>query len=101
MLDYVEHKTGKKVRSWKRDDASLNIFFLFEDGTMGAVREGMMIDGPLPEIHPYEVPKTFCTSCGEEWHAATFDWQGRCGVSVKNFWNKVRKVYWHRYIKNK
>lgn len=102
MFKYVEHKTGKKLRSWKKDQCSLKIFFLFEDGSMGVIEEGMMIDGDIPEIKAYDIPKSFCASCGEEWHQASqFDWQGRCAVSLKKYWNNVRKVYWHRYIKNK
>lgn len=95
---YIEHQTGKKLKSWKRDHASLLIYFLFEDGSIGAIREG----GSFDQIFDVrDMPKSFCVSCGEEWHASTFDWQGRCQTSVKNFWQKVRKVYWHRYSKNK
>lgn len=102
MFKYVEHKTGKKLRSWKNDISSMRTFFLFEDGSMGAVSNGMMLDGEIPEIEDYEIPKSFCVSCGEEWHqASSFDWQGRCSSSLRKFWENVRKVYWHRYIKNK
>lgn len=100
LAEYVEHQTGKKLRSWKQDSASLMTYFLFEDGTMGALSMGDMIENVF-DIKPYDVPKSFCVSCGEEWHASSFDWQGRCGTTVRNFWKRVRKVYWHRYSKNK
>lgn len=93
----IEHKTGKRVRSWKSDQSSMSIFILFEDGSMGVIENGY---DEVLDIQPYEVPKSFCASCGEEWHVSKFDWNGRCETRLRNFWKKARKVYWHRYIKN-
>ncbi len=98
IFERVEHQTGKKLRSWKRDQSSLMIYFLFEDGSIGAIQEGFIFDGGIEDIDLRDIPKSFCTSCGEEWHVSGFDWQGRCETSVRNFWKKVRKIYWHRYL---
>lgn len=93
----IFHHTGKIVKSWFRDNCSKNIYILFEDGMEGRLSENSMIQGV--EIRP--IPINMCKSCGERRHASIFDRQGRCKTSVKNFWKKVHKVYWHRYSKNK
>ncbi len=101
IFERVEHQTGKKLRSWKRDHSSMMIYFLFEDNSIGVIQEDVAFGGGIEDIDLRDIPKSFCASCGEEWHVSSFDWQGRCNVSVKKFWEKVRKIYWHRYSSDK
>lgn len=95
--EQVFHQTGKRVRSWMRNATSFTTSILFEDGTEGIVAEGERFSEvmQLPEV------KRFCVSCGQDMHFASFDWMGRCNHTVRHFWEKVRRVYWHRYSRNK
>jgi len=96
-ITYVEHKTGKKVKSIVRDYQRMGRWMLFEDKTVLYVEEGAeLVFGKYQDY-----PKSICVSCGEEMHVSSWDWQNRCSVTLKKFWEKVRKVYWHRYLKNK
>ncbi len=100
FLTYVEHVTGKKIRSYEYDYMRACTNILFDDETMIRVREGEALD----ENHiVYERPTGyFCVSCGERSHGACeFDWRGWCTTTVSKFSEKVRKLYWHRYLKNK
>lgn len=97
-VEFIEHKTGKTVKSWQRDYASLRVIFIFTDNTCTYIDEGGLMSMNIV----YEpLPKSICVSCGEQAHVSLWDWNGRCEKSLKNFWKKVRKVYWHRYTKNK
>lgn len=97
-VEFIEHFTGKTVKSWKRDYASLRIIFIFTDNTYTYVDEGGLISSNII----YEpLPKSICVSCGEDMHISSWDWSGRCEKTLKNFWQKVRKIYWHRYTKSK
>ena len=97
---YLEHVTGKKVRSYERSYNSRRIQVLFTDETMISLGEGEALN---PDHLVYERPLGyFCVSCGERSHGACeYDWRGWCTTTVKNFSEKMRKVYWHRYLKNK
>ena len=97
FTEYIEHRTGKRVRSFQRLPQILATAILFTDGSEALIREGYGFDDHF-DIEPI---KRFCASCGEAPHASEMDWQGRCSTAVKNFWEKVRKVYWHRYIQSK
>jgi NADH pyrophosphatase NudC (nudix superfamily) len=97
FIQYVEQKTGKKVRSYYRHDNMYVTKIFFEDNTEAAIREWEGFDNYF-EITPV---KRFCVSCGEEMHISEFDWKGRCSTTIKNFWNKFRKIYWHRYSKTR
>lgn len=48
----------------------------------------------------YEEPEPPCKSCGKV-HNSKLDFLGRCDNTLKKFWEKVRKLYWHRYAKTK
>lgn len=98
-IEQIEHITGKTVLSWRDDFATVNLIVLFTDKT-------------YCKIHPYEsfdvknlkferIPESYCASCGKDAHVSFFNWKGWCEVTNKQFWKKARKVYWHRYIKNK
>jgi len=97
-VDFIEHKTGKIVKSWKHYNDRMQTLIIFTDNTCLELDEGMLISNNLV-FNP--LPKSICVSCGEEMHISTFDWQGRCKKTLDNFWEKVRKVYWHRYSKSK
>ena len=97
-IEYIEHISGKRVKCWKNDPSTLSRHIIFTDNTYYQIREGEEFD---PErIEP--LPKSFCSSCGEDMHGSGFfNWKNQCEVTVNNFWEKVRKIYWHRYSKNK
>ena len=96
-LARVGHYFNDPVRECVPDPASLSYVFLFQSGREGVLQEGC----DLSAMQFRERPKTFCVSCGEEPHVSTFDWLGRCQHSITKFWNRARKVYWHRYSKEK
>lgn len=93
----IFNHTSKIVKSFFRDYPSRNIYISFEDGMEGIFSKNNTIQGM--EIRP--IPVSMCESCGERYHTSIFDHKGRCKTSLKNFWEKVRKVYWYRYSKNK
>lgn len=99
QVDFIEHVTGKKVLSWRHAMERAGTIFHFTDKTMMFVDYGGMID--MENIVYEPLPRTVCLSCGGDMHAGYFDWKGRCEHTVKHFWERVRKVYWHRYSKNK
>lgn len=43
-------------------------------------------------------PRARCTKCGEE-HETKLDHHGFCQKQATKFWAKVRRLYWHRYLK--
>jgi hypothetical protein len=94
---YLEHMTGKKVKSIQRDPGRFGRWVLYTDGTAQYVEEGGMFK--VGEF--VDPPKSICVSCGEESHFGSWDFAGRCATTMKNLWKKARKVYWHRYLKNK
>ena len=98
-VEYLEHITGKKVKSWERDYCSNGTNVLFSDGTYTLLQEGQRLDPR--DIKYYAIPESYCACCGERAHVGYVDWAGRCEVYLKNFWKKARKVYWYRYLKNK
>lgn len=94
----VEYYTGKRVCEYYHDPLSFLLRFLFDDDTEGTL-------SPEQDISEIKITKKFeyfCVSCGEPGkHISYFDQQGRCEITIKNFWNKARKLFWHRYIENK
>ena len=95
-IEFIEHKTGKKVKSWKRLENELRTIIIFTDNTCCYLNPFDSID----EIEFQPMPKSFCACCGEETHYGYFDWAGRCEIYLKRLWEKARKVFWYRYIKN-
>lgn len=51
----------------------------------------------------YAAPKPKCKSCDGDQEEALhgLDMFGRCYKTNQVFWEKVRKLYWHRYLKDK
>ncbi len=98
-IDKIEHLTGKTVKSWRNDYSTLYQIIVFTDNTILRVHpyEGLNVDNLVYE----EIPKSICASCGKDAHASYWDFRGWCNVTNKRFWERVRKVYWHRYLKNK
>ena len=41
-----------------------------------------------------------CQSCGDKHSRETLDYHGFCKKNQSKFWTKVKKLYWHRYLKN-
>lgn len=94
----IYRHTGKVAVGVAYSPNTLGIHVLFEDGMEGFLTEGDSIDG----IQIREKPKHFCASCGEEDHGpGTFDQLGRCHISKGRFWEKVRRLFWHRHSKGK
>ena len=96
LVEWIEHKTGKTVKSWRREPHRLEELIIFTDGTCTRLQEGMAYD----EITFEPIPKSICVSCGEEMHMSEWNWKAQCTNTVKQFWEKVRKLYWHRYKNN-
>jgi hypothetical protein len=97
-IEFIEHLTGKKVKSYKRFLDRNTKIIIFTDNTCIELNDYELIDRKIV-FKP--IPKSFCACCGEESHIGYFDWNGRCEIYLKNWWKKIRKIYWHRYIKNK
>ncbi len=93
----IEFFTGKKVRVVMADMCRNAIRILFEDGSEGLLGEGESLE----RIQIIPKTKYYCLSCGKEAHSVPLDYAGRCTETLKNLWNNARKVYWHRYSKNK
>ena len=98
-VEFLEHITGKKVLSWRQEPERMGTVFHFTDKTMLYQDYGSMLE--INNIVYEPLPKSICVSCGQDMHFSTFDWRGRCEHSLKHFWERVRKVYWHRYSKTK
>lgn len=97
-IDHIEHLTGKKVLSWEENNYKDSISIYFTDGTQLELRQGY----EFPKNPEYKkITEGICISCGEHSHCGYIDGLGRCSITVKNFWNKVRKIFWHRYLNNK
>jgi acetone carboxylase gamma subunit len=97
FVEFVEHKTGKRVLSWGRATDRLCCYIYFTDKTMLEVIE---YEG-FPDEPVYKpIPGSICASCGENSHAGYINWKRQCVVTMRNFWERVRKVYWHRYTQN-
>jgi len=45
-----------------------------------------------------EKEKSKCVFCGKKHGPTTFNEKGQCEVYENKFWEKVRKIYWHRYL---
>lgn len=99
FVEYIEHLVGKKVLTYKRLPERHATIFLFTDHTSATIDEGVYVANETIKLEP--IPKSFCASCGEDMHAGIVDYFGRCEITLKNFWKKARKVYWHRYSKSK
>lgn len=97
-VEFIEHKTGKTVKSWRRDLHRFMTLIIFTDNTCLELDEGVLV---AADIVFKPLPKSICISCGEEMHFSKFDWLNRCEVTLRDFWQRARKVYWHRYSKNK
>ena len=93
---FIEHKTGKRIKTWRKNYCNYSTTIIFSDNTSLPLFEG----GIFPDNPIYErIPESFCASCGEDAHVSQFDIFGRCDITLKKFWQKVRKVYWHRHSK--
>jgi NADH pyrophosphatase NudC (nudix superfamily) len=97
FVEWIEHRTGKTVKSWKRESHRLSTLVIFTDNTCTYLDEGMLYE----TIQFEEIPKSICASCGEEMHVSSWNWKKQCTNTAKLFWEKVRKLYWHRYLKAK
>lgn len=96
-IEKVEHLTGKTVLSWRRDMNRFGYTVFFTDKTMCLIDEGAPFDWEKAEY--LRIPSSICTSCGQDAHVSYWNWKGQCVATVKNFWLKARKVFWHRYQK--
>lgn len=95
-LEFIEHKTGKRILSWRREMNRLGMSLFFTDNTMLYLEHGDL----FPDEPKYEpMPKSICVSCGQDHHATYWNWKGQCTATVSKFWHQVRKVFWHRYQK--
>lgn len=99
FVEYLEHSTRKKILSWRMAPHRFGREVFFTDKTMCFISEGEYLD--FSRIKYLEIPKSICVSCGEEMHAGAIDKYGRCENKLTEFYKNVRKVYWHRYSKNK
>lgn len=99
FVEYIEHTTRKKILSWRHSPGRFGREVYFTDSTAIFVEEGTYFD--FSRIEYLEMPKSICISCGEEAHCGKFDRHGRCENKLTEFYKNVRKVYWHRYSKNK
>ncbi len=99
IIKNIEYYTGKKIKSIRKDDCRDGRNVLFEDGTEGFVpSHGNMINS---DTIRHERVKHFCPSCGGEHHGGGLNWKKQCSVTVGKFWDKVRKLYWHRQGQSK
>ena len=81
-----------------KDKINIWVYIYFNDG----MKDKFNIYNSIQEIKTkYFYKWRYCASCGKEVHISKFDYKNRCEISLKNFWEKVRKVYWYRYSKNK
>lgn len=96
-VEFIEHMTGKTVLSWKEDYQSLRTLFTFTDNTCTFVKRGQILTIEPVVFEP--LPRAYCASCGETAHISGFNWKSQCDKTVSSFWEKVRKLYWHRYSK--
>lgn len=94
-LDFIKHVTGKDVLSWRRCYDKLGFEVFFADQTYCYISESAPIE--WNKIEYLKIPKSICVSCGQDMHASTIDWKGRCSITVQAFWANVRKIFWHRY----
>lgn len=97
-IEFIEHKTGKRVVSYKRLMDTMQTLIIFTNNTCCYVEDGMSLDDEIV-FHP--LPKSICSCCGEDSHCGEINWKGQCSIYVRNFWGKVRKIYWHRYSQKK
>lgn len=97
-FQYIEHVTGKKVIGIKDYPEKFGRLVIFEGNLCCFVEEGSRLDwrNVKYEMLPYGI----CSSCGEPDHFSEWNRRG-CSVTNNRFWDKVKRVYWHRYIKNK
>ena len=95
-IEFIEHKTGKIIKTWRQDPCKDSRTIIFMDNTSIDINECE----PIPETFNFKpIPKNYCASCGEISHSSYFDFLGRCETTLKRFWKKARKVYWYRYLK--
>ena len=59
--DFIEHLTGKTVKSYKRLMNENYKVFIFTDNTAIKVEEGQEVD--LDNLVFTPIPKSFCSSC--------------------------------------
>ena len=97
-IQYIEHTTGKKVLKVVNDPARMGRMVVFTDETCCWVEGGSMFD--WKNVNYEKIPESICSSCGEPAHFTGWNKRG-CNVSNNRFWDKVRKIYWHRYSKSK
>jgi hypothetical protein len=98
-IEYIEHVTGKRIKAYRERPDMYRTQVIFTDNSYIEIDPGMGIEWDKLEYK--EIPPSLCVSCGEIAHASIWNWKGQCEVTVKNFWEKARKLYWHRYLKNK
>ena len=99
FASYIEHITRKKILSWRESAGRFGREVFFTDNTMCYIDDGSMFD--WSNIEYLQIPKSICRSCGEEMHFGAIDEYGRCENKLTEFYKNVRKVYWHRYSKDK
>src|ERR1051325_7938501 len=97
-VEFIEHVTGKTVKSWRRLPERFSTMIIFTDNTCTYLNEGALMDTNIV-FEP--LPKSICLSCGEEMHISNWNWKAQCQITTKRFWEKVRRLYWHRYSRNK
>ena len=96
-LKRIEHTSGKKVIDSYSSFNSKLITYILEGGDAVQIC-------PEDEVGEMKIVKyvlNICTSCGEQKHISKFNSNGQCEKTINNFYNKVRKLFWHRYIKTK
>ena len=96
-IEFLEHKTGKTVLSWRREMQRFGYTVFFTDKTMCHIDEMVPID--WTQIEYLQIPSSICISCGQDSHASYWNWKGQCTATVQKFWGNMRKVFWHRYQK--
>jgi len=97
----LEHITGKTILSWRKCQDRFGSEVFFTDKTMIYLGYEEALPEDPNTIEYQRIPGTICVSCGEDTHAGTFDRHGRCSNVQRGYWKNVRKVYWHRYLKNR
>lgn len=95
----IEHHTSKKVLSWEQCYNRFGFDIYFTDETALYLAEGEALPDNPEELEYKPLPGSICVSCGEKRHGASvWNWKGQCSLTVKTFWEKARKVFWHRHL---
>lgn len=96
----LEDEAGSRIKSVSQDPKRIGYLVEFWNSKMAFI-DYLAVSTNYSGGSLYHFEDSVCVSCGESHIETKFDFAERCENKLKKIWENARKVYWHRYLKNR